>query len=207
MKNIFLTLGLLFNFLFLFSCMRQVTPQQILNEEIKENTKKIQYKNININDVSIQIPNNLNNEIENYLQHLIKKDSKIKYCNNDESKVEIKYIVTFATNKLFSIMKETQTMFCYPYDNIYYDFINLLLYNEHIYIIKIKDSNRIKKIINNYINTEDIDVDCEYNNGDYQINLTIEENKIYLFLEKDKVCFLKIPIDFEKDNFIIELLK
>lgn len=207
MSKIKLIKGFFFSVFFFFSCTSQVTPYQILQKEIKETSKDIEYKNVNTNKISIQSPKNLNEKIENYLQDLIKKDLETEYCSNEESKIEVKYEVTFSTDKLFSIKKETQTMFCYPYDNIYNHFINLLIIDGHLYKLSIRESEKIKKVIINYMNSEDVDVDCEYNDGDYQLDLTIEKNKVYVFLQKDKVCFLKIPINIETDNFNIEMLE
>lgn len=198
--------GLLFSVFFFYSCAEQVTPFQVLQEEIKEVSKNIQYKNIKVNNLSIQLPDNLDSEIQNYIQDFIKKDLETEYCSNEESKVEIKYEITFSTDKFFSIKKETRTMFCYPYDNIYNDFINLLLFEKHLYKVSIKESDKIKQMINNYINSESVDIDCEYSDGNYQLDLTIDKNRAYIFLQKDKVCFLKIPINIEEDNFNIELL-
>lgn len=198
--------GLFLGIILFFSCGEKTTPYQSFQNEINKNPKHIEYKNKNVNNLSIQIPKNINDWIQNYLQNLVKKDLETEYCSNEESSIEINYEVTFSTEIFFSIKKETKTMFCYPYDNIYKDFINVLLFKNHLYKINIKDSNHIKQEINNYLETEDIDLECEYEQGGYQLNLSFEKSKAYIYLVKDKVCFLKIPIEIQKDNFEFEPL-
>lgn len=211
MKNtkpiIMLLKGLFLGIILFFSCDEKKTPYQSFQSEINENPNNIEYKNKSANNLSIQIPNSIDDRIQNYLQDFIEKDLETEYCSNEESNIEINYEVTFSTEIFFSIKKETKTMFCYPYDNIYKGFINVLLFKNQLYKINIKDSNHIKQEINNYLETEDVDRECEYEQGEYQLNLNFEKNEAYIYLIKDKVCFLKIPIEIREDNFEFEVLQ
>jgi len=199
--------GLFLGIILFFSCGEKTTLYESFQNEVKRNSNHIEYKNKSVNNLSFQTPNYIDDRIQNYLQNFIEEDLEAEYCSNEDSNIEINYEVTFSTDIFFSIKKETQTMFCYPNDNIYKDFINLLLFKNNLYKINIKNSNHIKQAINDYLESEDIDKECEYERGGYQLNLSIEKNKAYIYLVKDKVCFLKIPIKIKKDNFEFELLQ
>src|SRR5690554_556683 len=79
-----------------FSCGEKTSPYQSLKNEINKNPNQIEYKNITENNLSIQIPKDIDDRVQNYLQNFIKKDLETEYCSNEESNIEINYEVTFS---------------------------------------------------------------------------------------------------------------
>ena len=191
MKTIY-PIILIFNFIY---CNSQTILYKELIKNVNMNNEKVIYKNTNVKNFRITEPIIEDEIFKNIIKQRVSVNKKQKFCNSNDVNCEIylNYKVEHMSTNLLSLITSYYTMFRMPRDVDNQLHVNILLFKDKIYEVKVKKSKLLYKKVIEKIKSKKINSECKFIYDDCELEFYISNHKAIITLYTDKVCSAKIP--------------
>ncbi len=206
-KYIYLTLILVT----CFSCSSQESKFEVLVKNIMQKNKEtLEKESITKFGINFIKPKIKEMKFKNVINFLVKEKKNIKYCENKECEIDIRFDVNSITTQFLSIRESINTFFRSPIDFYSCRNFNYVIIGEDVFKVELirnkKINNYIKETIGHYNKASD----CNYDNVVY-VDLYFKQGKSFLMVYNNHFCNISIPIEldesfinFKKSTFLIK---